>query len=130
MVTTTHELRMVITVDDFEEAFRFYRETLGLELAAEWDSEMGHGVLFTVGRGTIELFDRGQKASIDALEAGGPTEGDVRIAIEVEDVDGTTARLANAGTRVVGEPLDAPWGDRVARLETPHGMQLTLFGTG
>ena len=93
-MATTHELRMVITVDDFAEAFRFYRDVLGLELAAEWDTEMGHGVLFSVGRGTIELFDRRQKESIDTLEAGHLTEGDVRIAIEVDDVDGKTATLA------------------------------------
>ena len=125
----THELRMVITVDDFDEAFRFYRETLGLDLAAEWDTEMGHGVLFSVGRGTIELFDRRQKESIDTLEAGHMTDGDVRIALEIDDVDGMASRLTEAGTRSVGDPFDAPWGDRIARLETPHGMQLTLFST-
>jgi catechol 2,3-dioxygenase-like lactoylglutathione lyase family enzyme len=118
---------MVITVDDFDEAFRFYRETLGLELAAEWDTEMGHGVLFSVGRGTIELFDRRQKESIDTLEAGHLTAGDVRIALEVDDVDGTASTLTAAGTRSMSDPFDAPWGDRIARLETPHGMQLTLF---
>jgi predicted enzyme related to lactoylglutathione lyase len=128
-MATTHELRMVITVDDFDAAFAFYRDVLGLDLAAEWDGEMGHGVLFSVGRGTIELFDRRQKQSIDALEAGHLTDGDVRIALEVDDVDGTAASLTAAGTTVVGQPFDAPWGDRIARLETPHGMQLTLFAS-
>lgn len=126
----TNELRMVVTVDEFDEAFRFYRDVLGLTLAAEWDTEMGHGVLFEVGRGTLELFDRRQQESIDTLEAGRPTSGDVRLAIAVDDVDGTANRLIADGTPAMGPPFDAPWGDRIARLQTPHGMQLTLFAAG
>lgn len=121
------ELRMVITVDDFDEALHFYRDTLGLELAEEWDTDMGHGILFEVGRGTLELFDRRQKESIDTLEAGRVTPGDVRLALHVDDVDATFHRLVVAGAPLMSHPIDAPWGDRIARLQTPHGMQLTLF---
>ena len=81
-----------------------------------------------------DLFGAGSRGAAIAvkrqIEAGHLTEGDVRIAIEVDDVDGTTATLAAAGTTVVGAPFDAPWDDRIARLETPHGMQLTLFAAG
>lgn len=122
-----HELRMVITVDDFETAFRFYKDVLGLTLAEEWDTDMGHGVLFEAGRGTLELFDRRQKESIDDLEAGRTTPGDFRLALRIDDVDDAFARLVADGTTALSPPLDAPWGDRVARLQTPHGMQLTLF---
>ena len=129
-MATTHELRMVITVDDFDAAFHFYRDVLGLSLAEDWDTEMGHGVLFEVGRGTLELFDRKQKESVDHLEAGRVTPGDVRLAIQVDDVDGTFHELVVAGTPLMSHPIDAPWGDRIARLQTPHGMQLTLFTVG
>lgn len=126
---SAHELRMVITVDDFDTAFRFYRDVLGLPLAEEWDTDLGHGVLFEAGRGTLELFDRRQKESIDTLEAGRVTPGDVRLALRIDDVDGTFHKLVMEGTPLMSHPIDAPWGDRMARLQTPHGMQLTLFSS-
>ena len=126
-MSTAHELRMVITVDDFEESLRFYRDVLGLTQAAEWDSEMGHGVLFEAGRGTLELFDRKQKESIDTLEAGRLTPGDVRLALKIDDVDATFHQLVVEGTPLMSHPIDAPWGARLASLTPPHGMQLTLF---
>jgi lactoylglutathione lyase len=121
------ELRMVVTVDDFEEAIRFYGETLGLEVGEQWDREDGRGVIFEAGRATLEVFDRTQKESNDVLEAGRVVPGDVRIALRVEDVDGTFHRAVVDGAPMMSHPLDAPWGDRLARLQTPHGLQLTLF---
>ena len=129
-MSAIEEMRTVITVDDFETALHFYRDVVGLPIAEEWDTDDGHGVLFEAGRATLELFDRRQKDSIDALEAGRSTPGDVRIAFEVADVDGMFHDLAVAGAPVMSHPLDAPWGDRIARMQTPHGMQLTLFATG
>ena len=126
-MTAVHELRIVITVDDFERAFRFYRDEVGLPLSAEWDSDGGHGVLFEAGRATLELFDREQKESIDMMEAGRLTDGDVRLAMKVDDVDAPYHELVVAGSPLMTHPFDAPWGDRIARLQTPHGMQLTLF---
>lgn len=121
------ELRMVITVDDFEEAVRFYGETLGLAVDEEWDTEEGRGVIFEAGKATLEIFDRTQKESNDRLEAGRLVPGDVRIALRVEDVDDAFHRSVVEGAPLMSHPIDAPWGDRIARLQTPHGMQMTLF---
>jgi uncharacterized glyoxalase superfamily protein PhnB len=35
--------------------------------------------------------------------------------------------LVAGGATEVAAPADTPWGDRNARIETPDGMQLTLF---
>ena len=61
---------MVITVDDFDRVVRFYRDTVGLSVDSEWDRDDGRGVLFDVGKATLEVFDRAQKESNDILEAG------------------------------------------------------------
>lgn len=121
------ELRIVITVDDFERAVRFYRDTVGLDVEAEWDREEGRGTIFDVGKATIEIFDRDQKRSNDLAEAGRVVEGDVRMALKVDDIDTAFHRLVVDGAPMMAHPFDAPWGQRVARLQTPHGMQLTLF---
>ncbi len=126
----TLELRTVISVDDFEGTLRFYRDVIGMPVADEWDTEMGHGILLEAGRATLEIFDRKQQRSIDLLEAGREVSGDVRLAIKVEDVDDTYHRAVVDGTPLESHPIDAPWGDRIARLRSPHGLQLTLFGDG
>jgi uncharacterized glyoxalase superfamily protein PhnB len=53
--------------------------------------------------------------------------GEVRLAFEVADSDGTARRLVAAGATEVAPPVATPWGDRNARVRSPDGMQLTLF---
>jgi len=126
-MSAAQELRMVIAVDDFEGVVRFYRDVVGLSVESEWDRENGRGTLFAAGKATLEVFDRAQKESNDILEAGRVIADDVRMALKVDDVDGAFHRLVVDGAPLLAHPLNAPWGHRVARLETPHGMQLTLF---
>lgn len=121
------EMRTVIAVDDYDGAVAFYRDVVGLDVDVEWDRPSGRGVLFDAGRATLEIFDRAQQAAADEFEAGRRVADDVRIALRVEDVDSAFHRLVVAGSPLLAHPADAPWGHRVARLETPHGMQLTLF---
>ena len=121
------ELRMVVTVDDYDGAIRFYGETLGLAVGEEWDTDEGRGTIFEAGKATLEIFDRAQKQSNDLLEAGRLVPGDVRIALRVEDVDATFHHAVVEGAPLMSHPIDAPWGDRIARMQSPHGMQLTLF---
>ena len=49
------ELRLALTVDDFDGALAFYRDTLGLELRDMWVAEGSRGVLLEAGRATLEL---------------------------------------------------------------------------
>ena len=121
------ELRVVLTVPDFDEAASFYRDALGLEQLADWTSEDGRVILLDAGRATLELFDERQAESVDRIEAGRRVSGPVRLAIRVDDLDATASALATAGAEPVAEPVVPPWGGRNARLRTPDGMQLTLF---
>ena len=123
----TEELRLALTVENFDEALAFYRDTLGLEQLADWSGEDGRVILLDVGRATLELFDERQADSVDRIEAGKRVSGQVRLALEVEDTDATAQRLVAAGAVVEAEPVVPPWGGRNARLRTPDGMQLTLF---
>ena len=126
-MSAAQELRMVIAVDDFDKVVRFYRDVVGLDVDSEWDRDDGRGVLFDAGKATLEVFDRKQKESNDEFEAGRVIEGDVRMALKVDDVDSTFHTLVVDGAPLMAHPIDAPWGHRLARLTTPHGMQLTLF---
>ena len=121
-------LRVVLTVPDFDEAVAFYRDALGLEQLADWSGEDGRVILLDAGRATLELFDERQAESVDRIEAGERISGPVRLALEVTDLDEATERLTAAGAEAVAPPVVPPWGGRNARLRTPDGMQLTLFG--
>ena len=120
-------LRVVLTVPDFGEAVAFYRDALGLEQLADWSGDDGRVILLDAGHATLELFDEQQAASVDRIEAGSRVSGTVRLALEVDDLDGTAQRLLAAGATAEAEPVVPPWGGRNARLRTPDGMQLTLF---
>ena len=121
------ELRVALTVEDFEEALAFYRDVLGLEQVADWSSGIGRVVALDAGRATLELFDNAQAASVDAIEAGRRVSGSVRFAVRVADSEDMAARLVAAGARRIAPPVTTPWGDRNARVQAPDGMQLTLF---
>lgn len=123
-------LRVVLTVEDFDRAVAFYRDALRLEQVADWSGEDGRVILLDAGRATLELFDEQQAQSVDRIEAGKQVSGTVGLAVEVEDLDGTAQRLIAAGARAEAEAVAPPWGGRNARLRTPDGMQLTLFDEG
>jgi methylmalonyl-CoA/ethylmalonyl-CoA epimerase len=121
------ELRVALTVEDFDRAVTFYRDALGLEQIADWSSATGRVVVLEAGRATLELFDGPQAESVDAIEAGRRVSGTVRFALRVEDSGGMADRLVAAGAERVAPPVITPWGDRNARVRAPDGMQLTLF---
>lgn len=126
-MTGVTELRVALTVPDFDEAVAFYRDELGLEQVADWSSPEGRVVLLAAGRATLELFDEAQAAMVDRVEAGERVSGHVRLAFEVGDSDAVAKRLVAAGGEAVADPVTTPWGDRNARIRAPDGMQLTLF---
>ena len=121
------ELRVALTVSDFEEAVAFYRDALGLEQLADWSDDDGRVIVLSAGRATLELFDEAQAGKVDAIEAGRRVSGTVRLALEVADSTETAQRLVAAGAEEVAPPVVTPWGDRNARVQAPDGMQLTLF---
>jgi len=121
------ELRVALTVKDFGQALAFYRETLGLEQLADWSSEIGRVVVLDAGRATLELLDHAQAETVDAIEAGRRVSGTVRLAMSVADSERMAQRLVAAGAVQVAPPVMTPWGDRNARVQTPEGVQLTLF---
>lgn len=129
-MTNVTELRVALTVADFDRALAFYRDALGLEQVADWSSEDGRVVLLEAGRATLELLDEAQSGRVDAIEAGRRVSGAVRLAFEVTDSEDTARQLVAAGAEQVAPPVATPWGDRNARVRAPDGMQLTLFTAG
>jgi catechol 2,3-dioxygenase-like lactoylglutathione lyase family enzyme len=148
------ELRVAVTVDDFEAAVRFYRDALGLPVVESWDQPGDRrGVILAAGQATLELLSTAQTELVDQVEApqaGGtaaqpdPAAGEaagreppggrgdrpgppVRLAIEVADSAAAAEALVASGAEHLGGPVVTPWLHRNVRLRAPDGMQLTLF---
>jgi lactoylglutathione lyase len=124
---TVHELRLVVTAEDYEAALRFYRDVLGLPELADFSSDEGRVRLLDAGRATLEIIDARQAEFIDRVEVGSRVAGHIRVALEVDDAAQVTARLADAGGNVLAPPTRTPWNSLNARLEGAAGLQLTLF---
>lgn len=124
---TVRQMRLVVTADDYDEALRFYRDVLGLPELGSFAAEGGRVTILDAGRATLELTDPPHAAYIDRVEVGERVAGHIRVAFEVDDAAETTHRLADAGARVIAEPVRTPWNSLNSRLEAPAGLQLTLF---
>ena len=107
------ELRLALTVEDYERALAFYRDTLGLPVLEAWSEPAGHVTLLDAGRATLELLDPEHAAAVDSLE--------------VDDSAATADALEAAGAERLAGPVVTPWQHRNVRLVAPDGMQLTLF---
>jgi lactoylglutathione lyase len=123
------ELRLVLTVSDFEAAVAFYRDALGLAELADWSEGEAKIVVLDAGRATLELVNEEQAEMIDRVEVGSRVSGPVRIAFKVADSEATARRLARGGAETLAEAVTTPWSDRNVRMRGPEDMQLTLFTT-
>ncbi len=121
------EFRVVLTVDDLNQALQLYRDIFGLPVLQQWESPEGRGFVLDLGHATLELIDQAQADLIDRIEVSKRVSGSVRFACEVQDTDETATSLQKAGAHTVANPVYTPWGHLNVRLETPDGMQLTLF---
>jgi catechol 2,3-dioxygenase-like lactoylglutathione lyase family enzyme len=122
-----HELRLVVTVEHYEDALRFYRDVVGLPEIGSFDDGGGRVAILDAGRATLELSDVPHAEHIDALEVGRRVAGPIRVALQVDHVDLATGALVAGGASLLAAPVATPWGSRNSRLDAPGGLQLTLF---
>lgn len=125
--SAVRQLRVVVTVDDYDEAVRFFRDDLGLEEQEAVSSPDGQITILEAGRATLELADPAHAAYIDQVEVGRRAAGAIRLAFEVDDAAATTQKLVAAGATLVAAPVRTPWKSLNSRLQGPAALQLTLF---
>ena len=121
------ELRLALTVTDYDQAVAFYRDRLGLPVLESFEGPEGGGVVLDAGRATLELLSVGQAELVDRVEVGSRVAGPVRVALEVADSAQTARRLVDGGAETLAEPVVTPWRHRNVRVRAPGGLQLTLF---
>ena len=120
------ELRVAITAGDYDKLVAFYRDGLGLVAGDMW-SEHGRGQVLHAGRATVEILDTEHSQHVDTIEVGEQISGQIRFAFQVPDIQVAIKNAQKYGARLIHEPILTPWGDLNARIESPDGLQITLF---
>lgn len=125
--TSVLQMRLVVTVDDFDAALAFYRDSLGLTEEAAFSTGGRRVAILDAGRATLEIADAGHADYIDEVEVGRRVAGKFRVAFEVSDGASVTGDLVDAGATLLAPPTRTPWNSLNSRLDAPGGVQLTLF---
>lgn len=106
-----------IFVSDFERAFKFYAETLGLEVQRK-DDEFGYASFSTSGASLgIARAEEGQ-ADLIGRHTG--------VGLMVEDLDGAYTELAAKGVEFPMKPEKQPWGGYMSLMRDSEGNILYL----
>jgi predicted enzyme related to lactoylglutathione lyase len=121
------ELRLALTSSEYDRLVDFFCTGIGIEPSQLWNNGGGRAAILEMGQGTLELFDDAQSETIDRIEVGHRVSGPVRLALQVPDLDKAVQGLTAHGGILVHPPILTPWGDRNARIQSPDGLQITLF---
>lgn len=121
------QMRLVVTVADYDKALSFYRDVLGMREEAAFSEEGGRVAILDAGRATLELADAAHAAFVDRVEVGRRVAGQLRVAFEVDDARVATDVVAAAGATIIAPPTETPWRSLNTRLHAPGDLQLTLF---
>lgn len=115
-----------VLVDKFPECFRFYKDTLGLELV--WGDENNVYAEFkTDGDAKIAIFKRElAEAALRFKHEPGAARRFI-IVLEVDDVDAAVEEIEGRGEVATGAPVDrTEWGVRTAHFLDPDGNVIEL----
>jgi catechol 2,3-dioxygenase-like lactoylglutathione lyase family enzyme len=115
-----------VLVHDPEQALAFYRDALGLEVRNDVAREDFRWI--TVGAASqprvaivLTNYLNGSPADRDALAALLAKGAITGVHFHTDDLDGTYEKLRAAGTELVQEPTDQPWGTRDCAVRDPSG---------
>ena len=112
----------IISTRDLGTALAFYRDLLGGTVDYEFPGPDGEPGYVDLELGTAHVGIARDPA------AGGDTSARISLWVYADDCDAAVERLRSAGVKVLEEPVDQPWGERVARVADPDG-NVVIIGT-
>jgi lactoylglutathione lyase len=117
----------MFSVQDLQRSLRFYRDLLGFSPGYSFpEGDKAVFVALTAGTSEIGLGQLGSSPPLHG-ERQRPASGHrIELCVYVDDVDKTIARARKAGVRVVVEPAQQSWGERIAYIEDPDGNLVML----
>jgi lactoylglutathione lyase len=109
------ELFPIISTTDIERSLRFYRDLLGGSVDFTFPGPDGTPAYVGANLGMSHI-------GIGQDPSASPRGRTVSLWVYTDDCDGLVEQMRAAGTPILEEPLDQPWGERVAKVEDPDGI--------
>jgi lactoylglutathione lyase len=116
---TVSEAFPMYATRDLPRALDFYRDLLGAEETYRFPGE-GEPVYVGLKLGASDL-------GLSADPAAPAPSAAVELCVYADDCDAAVALLREHGVRVIDEPADQPWGERMARVADPDGNRVVLM---
>ncbi|MFC0528945.1 VOC family protein [Phytohabitans kaempferiae] len=108
------QLFPILTTTDLPAALRFYRDLLGAEVTYQFPPEGEPDyVALELGQSHLGIGRQDQPADL--------ANDRITLWAYADDCDVALARLRAAGVPVLQEPVDQPWGERMATVADPDG---------
>ena len=115
----------ILYAADVEAALAFYRGALGLEVGYAWPPEGApEFVVVRAGETSLGIASASAPRDLLGLEVGDRPR--FELCLYVDDVDETIAHLRALGVRVLREPEEMPWGERMAYVADPDGNPVQI----
>ena len=110
----------ILSTPDLPRALAFYRDLLGGTVEFEYTDPDGQVVYAGLDLGESHL-GIGFGPDLPATP-----QRHISLWVYTDDCDATVERLRAAGTPITEEPVDQPWGERVARVRDPDGNEVIV----
>jgi lactoylglutathione lyase len=117
----------MLSVADLDRSVAFYGQILGGAETYRFPAEGPPAfVVLRIGSSDLGLGAIGTDLPLHGRPLRPATGHRIELCVDVEDVDEAIEALRSAGAPVVVEPVDQPWGERVAYVEDPDGNLVML----
>jgi lactoylglutathione lyase len=114
------EVFPILSTGDLPRALGFYRDLLGFEVTYQFPDEGEPGyVALDLGRSHLGI---GADPDADGQRC--------TLWVYADDCDAAVEHLRGHGVRVVAEPADQPWGERMAEVADPDGNRVIVASRG
>lgn len=115
----------MLSAEDFAASRRFYGDLLGGVEAYRFPEDEPVFVSLTFGESEIGIGGLGGNP-IHGQPQRPATGHRIELCLYVDDVDATVAAARAADVPIVVEPVDQPWGERIAYISDPDGNLVML----
>jgi uncharacterized glyoxalase superfamily protein PhnB len=119
------QLTLTLCVRNMQDSIRFYEQAFGFKLDFSMpgpDGKLGHAQMTYFG-GRIMFGPEGAMGGTNRAPVTTGTEPAAQSYVYCPDVDAFTARARAAGAKILVEPMDMFWGDRMVHLEDLDGYR-------
>lgn len=115
---------VILYVENLEKTKHFYGKLLGLELK----NEFGSYIEYNTGTTTLSFNTREDVRELTQLPIpnGKRNEQTFELGFVTEEVEAVVETLRSAGVRILMEPVEKPWGQKVAYVEDPDGHYIEI----